>query len=817
MPVNPEFYDRYLSASLIEGLIAVDMECRYVHWNRTMERITGLPAEKVLGKNAFELFPFLREIGEDRFILKALDGQATTGERRPYAIPETGQSGFFEATYAPLFDENGKIIGAVGIVRDVTDATRETERLAESLGEQRSQEKFHALVDNIQQIVWSSDEYGRNNYTNKFGLKYVGLTEENRQWDSWMNVLHPEDAEKVYEVWLKSLKEGTPHECQHRIKRAEDGAYRWVTARAYPIKGHDGRIVEWVGTATDIHEQMIASQRAAKLQAISAALSSAVTPQQVADIFMSMGLASLGGTSAIVALLTADQKEVEIFASKGLSSETLKAWARFSMDKEVAVTAAIRSGKPEYVHSRDEARRRFPLVVSAMEEASENSHAALPLTIENKVIGVLSMGFPVPHTFEEDEERFMMTLAGLCAQAFDRSRIYESEKQARALAESANKAKSGFLAAVSHEIRTPLSAVIGYCELLSKPDVNPDKLRAFVQGIERNSKALARLVDDLLDLSKVEAGQISVENIEFHVTSSVHEVIESLRLEAERKRLKFKFTRHDNIPQKICSDPYRLRQILLNIVGNAIKFTDSGSVEVVMSARAKPESGDRLLVFNVRDTGIGLRPEVQCLLFQPFTQAHDPIDQKRSGTGLGLVISRKLARMMGGDVRLVSSAPGTGSTFEIEIADRQSSATAGRQIRRAVSALPAGKALKGLRILVADDAPDIQVIISSLLSEHGATVDTAHNGQEAIEKALENPYDLIIMDLQMPLVNGYDATAYLRDSGFTVPIVALTANALGDMRTSLKRGFDAHLIKPVSTEIFLQTVYDLAGRREPSS
>lgn len=816
MPTTPESFEKYILSSLIEGLIAVDRDGRYIHWNQTMERMTGLKTAAVMGRVAWEVFPFLREIGEDRLIRQALGGKTVTGERRPFSIPETGQSGFFEATYAPLKNDDGSVIGAVGIVRDVTELARETERLVESIGQKKGHERFRALVDNVQNIIWAADKTGRNIFTNQFGIDYVGLASDERDFDNWVPMLHPEDVDQVRAAWLAAFESGTSFEHQHRMRRAADGSFRWVIARAYPVRNPKNEIIEWIGTVTDIHEQVIASNRSMELQTISAALSSAVTPEQVADIFLSMGLKAVSGKNALIAIPAADRKNAEIFASRGYPAEIIAEWCEFPVNVDVPVTETITHRRPTYVRSLNQARTRYPLIVAAMEKGGEQSHASLPLIVKNEVIGVLSLGFAEPQDFDEDRERFMMTLAGLCAQAFERSRIYESETAARALAESANKAKSGFLATVSHEIRTPLSAIIGYCELLGKPEMQPEKLNVFVQGIERNSKALARLVDDLLDLSKVEAGQISVENVEFHVTSCVHEAIESLRPEAERKHLKFKFTRRDGVPGKITSDPYRLRQILLNIVGNAIKFTDSGSVDVVMSARDLPETGRRSLVFSVIDTGIGLRPEAQSILFQPFSQVHGPDDQRRTGTGLGLVISRKLARMMGGDVRLVSSSPNDGTVFEIEIADRQNSAAANRRGHRVATA-PQKDALKGLRILVADDAPDIQVIVSNLLSAQGAIVETADHGQDAIEKALVTPFDLIIMDLQMPLVNGYEATSHLRDSGVACPIVALTANALGDVRKAIKSGFDAHLIKPVSTEILLQTVFDLAARQDASS
>ncbi len=803
MPYDMDHLDKFIVENLTDGLLAFDRECRYIRWNSALEKISGLKASEVNGRNAFEVFPFLKETGLDEFYYSALAGDSRTTGKRAFNIPETGHSGFFEGAYSPLKNASGEIIGGVATIRDITQRVKEAEQTGE--------ERFRAMVDRVQNIIFATDSQGRIIFTNEYGLKFVGLKDDQVEFQYWLSVIHPDDCSMVTQAWTSALRDGTTYELQTRLKRAADGAYRWVLARAHPIKTSQGDLIEWVGTVTDIHEQVIGSQRSVELQAISAELSSAITAAEVAEIFLSKGLAAAGGHCGVIALLAEDRQAVKLFASKGYSKSTIEKWKLIPLSLSIPITEAIHNRKPRYVYSIQHAKRQYPIIVEAMQASHEQAHAALPLIVKNEVIGVLSIGFPEPKSIEDDQERYMLTLAGLCSQALERSRVYESERAARSLAESANTAKSNFLATVSHEIRTPLSSIIGYSELLSKPNLAAEKRKEFISGIDRNGKVLIHLVDDILDLSKIEAGHLAVEKVEFHLASSLCEVIETLTQQADRKKIKFNFELNSAAPVKIISDPYRLRQILLNVIGNAIKFTEVGSVNVKMSIQEQTSMPSHL-VFMVDDTGVGLARGVHAQLFQPFSQGHDDSGYRRGGTGLGLVIARKLARMLDGDVKLIASSPEKGSCFEVRIGVGDPSMILNHSARleeKISSTRPEEISLAGMKVLIAEDAIDVQVILAAMLTEKDAEVHLASNGQDAIEFALLRDFDLIVMDLQMPILDGYAATAHLRDSGFTKPIVALTANALVDVRKSLKMGFDAHLLKPINANSFLRTVYDL--------
>ena len=400
------------------------------------------------------------------------------------------------------------------------------------------------------------------------------------------------------------------------------------------------------------------------------------------------------------------------------------------------------------------------------------------------------------------------------------------------LAESATRAKSEFLANMSHEIRTPMTAILGFAEmLLGEPSIDrapPERVEA-IRTIRRNGEYLLDLINDILDLSKIEAGRMEMERIDCPIIQLLSDVMSLMRVRADAKQLPVSIEYVSDIPELIRTDPLRLRQILINLVGNAIKFTETGAVRLVVQLVRSPRTP--LLCVDVIDTGIGLTSEQQSRLFQPFSQADSSTTRKFGGTGLGLMISKRLAEMLGGDIT-VTSALGKGSCFRatFETGDLGGVKMIGAHCvsEGVVQAMPANPAANPIeltgRILLAEDGPDNQRLISFILKKAGADVTVVANGQLACDEALAamangNPFDIILMDMQMPVLDGYDATRRLRSAGYTHPIVALTAHAMeGDDAKCLAAGCDKYLTKPIDRAKFLAVLATIIrGNSTPRS
>ena len=390
----------------------------------------------------------------------------------------------------------------------------------------------------------------------------------------------------------------------------------------------------------------------------------------------------------------------------------------------------------------------------------------------------------------------------------ERMRCEQALAEAQQTAETANQAKSQFLASMSHEIRSPMTAILGFAELLEMGDLTPDEHEEFLRLLRTNGEALLSLINDVLDLSRIEAGRLVIDRADCVLQQLIQESLAVVGVRAEEKGLNLEVRYQPPLPERIQTDRTRLRQILVNLLVNAVKFTDRGEICLTVSCLGAGE-GPARLQFAVSDTGIGIAADKLGGLFQPFVQAASNVACHYGGTGLGLAISRRLARALGGDIE-VTSGLGRGSTFTVTIdpgplpdpRNPPASPAAAQQGERTPAEQP--RTLLHGRVLLADDLPSMHVFARQLLRRYGLEVEVAGDGQQACERveaaiAAGQPYDLVLMDIQMPILDGYEATRRLRRHGWSGPIVALTAHAmLGDRERCLEAGCDDYLAKPIS-------------------
>ena len=392
-------------------------------------------------------------------------------------------------------------------------------------------------------------------------------------------------------------------------------------------------------------------------------------------------------------------------------------------------------------------------------------------------------------------------------------------EDAKVASDRATQAKSSFLANMSHEIRTPMTAILGFAEnLLERDQTESDRLVS-VYTIQRNGEYLIGIINDILDLSKIESGKMSVESIACEPCLVIAEVVSLLGVNSDAKGLQLTIEYKGEIPEVVQTDPTRLRQILINVVGNAIKFTEVGEVRIMTELVG--DEPDPLLQFDIIDTGRGMTAEQVEELFQPFTQADVSTTRQFGGTGLGLTISKRFAEMLGGGIHVHSTELSRGTTFRVLVAtgplhhaemhtDPMSATVVTDSTKPSEN--PALPCLQGQRILLAEDGPDNQRLISHVLRRAGATVSLAENGQTAIESVLaayaeDEPFDCILMDMQMPVLDGYEATAELRRKHFTLPIIALTAHAMASDRLKcIDAGCNEYQTKPIDRTALLESI-----------
>ncbi len=440
------------------------------------------------------------------------------------------------------------------------------------------------------------------------------------------------------------------------------------------------------------------------------------------------------------------------------------------------------------------------------------SFAVLPLHARGVSLGALTLlRAESGRRIEPEEYAVAKELVRRASLAVDNARLYQQ-------AQLASHTKSEFLANMSHELRTPMTAVLGYADLLAARLTDPEDM-VFLRTIKRNSRCLLEIINDILDLSKIEAGKIEIHRERFAVPQLIADIHSLMLVPAQEKNLTLAVHYASPLPATIESDPTRLRQILLNLIGNAIKFTETGGVQLIVKYHAHPATPR--VQFDVVDTGIGISTEQRSRLFQPFSQGDASVTRKYGGTGLGLIISKRLAELLGGDIT-VESAPEQGSTFSVTVAAGPLgdipliAANEQADMAEPEPAQVRPQPRLACRVLVVDDRREVRHLARHILTRRGAEVSEAADGQAAIDaiqqsEANASPFDVVLLDMQMPTLDGYQTAARLRELGFRRPIIAVTADAMrGDRERCLEAGCNGYLAKPIDSLELLELVAKFA-------
>ncbi|HEV2801277.1 MAG TPA: PAS domain S-box protein [Pyrinomonadaceae bacterium] len=563
------------------------------------------------------------------------------------------------------------------------------------------------------------------------------------------------------------------------------------------------------------------SDRLARLQAVSTALSQALTPQQVATAVIEQGISSLNAHAGVVVLLDEAGTELEIVKTVGFPPAVVEGWRRFALEAPVPLADAVRERLPVLVESFADYAERYPMLGPLASVTGSSALVALPLTVKGHTRGAMGLSFPRAQAFDEDDRAYMLALAQQCAQALERARLYETEQRLRAEAETANRLKDEFLATVSHELRTPLTAIVGWSSMLRTGDFDAATTARAIETIQRNALAQTQIIEDLLDVSRIITGKVTLDARPIELGAIIETALDSVRPAATTKGITLKSeTKQAERLAVVWGDTARLQQVMWNLLANAVKFTPGGGEVAVSLSRA----GGHVRVA-VADTGQGINRDFLPYVFDRFRQADGTITRQHGGLGLGLSIVRHLVELHGGTVSVESAGEGLGATFTIELpaadAERAGSATAEAQklpasraeMNAAVGRVPE---LANLRVLIVDDEADARLLLQTIMEQTGARVRAAASAAEALAAFKEFKPDILVSDIGMPQEDGYALLRRVRalspEEGGRIPAIALTAYAQEhDRMRALLAGFQVHVAKPVNPPEFVAVVVGLAG------
>ncbi|PAX51305.1 PAS domain-containing hybrid sensor histidine kinase/response regulator [Brunnivagina elsteri] len=769
--------------SVIDGtsdiIYVKDLQGRYVIANSTAADWLGTTVESMLDRDDMVFFP-----PEKAQQIQQTDRQVmTTGESITFEeeIPKQGVMRSLLSLKYPWRDSENNIIGVIGISRDISDVYNEL-RLRKQAEEalKNSENRFWQLTNSIPQIIWTTDASGELNYVSDQWLNYTGLTlEQTRDRTLATHHIHPDDVELNNQQWQAALTSGTIYQAEMRLRQSVDGSYHWFLARAVPIRDGQGQVVQWCGTSTDIDDRKLIEEELRQKNAILDVINEYspipifVKDRQGRIIYANPATLEVLGKPASEVIGCRDR---DLYPSPELGAIVSE------NDRRI-----MESGQTEVVEESPDGIRTFLATKAPYRNQT------------GEVIGLIGISNDISDRVQVER---------------DRELILQQEKAAREAAEKANRIKDEFLAVLSHELRSPLNPILGWSKLLRTGKLDSNKTTEALATIERNAKLQSQLIEDLLDVSRILQGKLSLSVIPVTLTTIIGAALDTVRLAAEAKNIQIHTVFALSIGQ-VLGDTGRLQQILWNLLSNAVKFTPvGGRVEVRLTQI------NHYAQIQISDTGKGIHPDFLPHVFEHFRQEDGATTRKFGGLGLGLAIVRQLVEMHGGRVFVNSPGEGEGATFSVRLPLLKPAILEANNSDATLSPLPIESlSLAELRIIVVDDEPDSRNFIAFVLQEEGAEVIALSSAMDALESIQQNQPDLLISDIGMPGMDGYMLIEQIRNQlpsqcqGLIA--IALTAYA-GEVNEHkvLAAGFQKHLAKPIEPKDLVAAVISLVINRD---
>ncbi|MFL5347450.1 MAG: PAS domain-containing protein [Hyalangium sp.] len=798
-------------------------EHRFVLCNPRQRQFLG--GKDLTGRTMREAMPEL----EGQGLFEAMDrvyatGEAFVGKEFPVRLGGKGQDvlaaeAYFDFVYQPLRNAEGQVEGVASFAFDVTDqvlARRTVEELLRDMA--RSEERFRAFLTSTSEIIWDMPPEGEFDSDQPGWRAFTGQEREELLGWGWLSAVHPEDREAMEGSWRQAVAAAAPYQGEVRLRR-HDGVYRHMQVRAVPVLEPDGSVREWVGNHRDITRQREDEAERARLlrreqhhrvqleglAEASLAIGQAASLDGVLQVITEQARSLIGAHQAVTSLTTGEDWAQAIHTVS--LSDKYAAWRGYSArtDGTGLYAEVCRTNRPlrlTQVELRtDPAWRAFR--GNGAGHPPLRGWLAVPLVGRNgRNLGLIQLSDRYDGDFTSEDEAILLQLARLAAVAIENARLI-AESQA------ANRAKDEFLAVMSHELRTPLTAVLGWTQMLRTRRDDVSVREKGLEVIERNARSLAQLIEDVLDVSRILTGKLTLHRKAVELAGVVQAAVEVVRPRAEQKGVTLAVELAAGVGQ-VTGDPGRLQQVFWNLLVNAVKFTPAGGrVEV------RVERGDSEWRVRVTDTGQGIRAEALPHLFERFWQADGSSTREHGGLGLGLAIVRHLVELHAGAVEAASAGLGHGATFTVRLPvpallpePERAGAT-----ESAVSTVR----LDGVRVLLVEDAADARELITLLLRERGAEVNAAAHGREAMERLEAVLPDVLISDIGLPGEDGHALLKRIREWAEArdqwIPAIALTAYAgAEDARRAYRAGFQVHMAKPLEADALVESVARLAAR-----
>src|SRR5688572_22884119 len=836
---SPELAPYWLSAlieSADDAIASKTLDGIITSWNKGAERIFGYTAEEVIGRPITIIIP-PDHLDEEPAILARLRAGERVNHFETVRVRKDGKLVDISLSISPIIGPGGQIIGASKIARDITKQHQARRALDEASERLRLALEASSLGD------WSWDAGSDIVTLSETAARIFGIPAgPYMTWAEMRDLLHVEDREGAKAGVEEALTNHTDYDIEYRVNRA-DGSEAWVSAKGRGIYDDHGKVLGMLGFVQDISaskatEETLREQAEALRtlneigKVISAELDLHKTVQAVTDAATELTGARFG--SFFYNVLTEEGGSYMLYAVAGVPRE---AFSHFSLPRATDLFGPTFRGEGVVrigdVKKDPRYGKNSPYYGRSERHLAVTSYLAVPVVSRSgEVLGGLFFGHPDADVFTERDEIVVAGLAAQAAVAMDNARLYEAAKRARAEAETAaaenerlyrqaedsSRLKEEFLATISHELRTPLSAILGWARMLRMGQLSPENANKALDTIERNARAQAQLVDDLLDVSRIITGKLRMDVQPADPNSFIDAAVEAVRPAADAKGVRVQKV-IDTGAISIPGDPVRLQQVVWNLLSNAIKFTPRGGRVQIRSERVNSH-----LEIVVSDTGQGISPDFLPHVFDRFRQADQKTSRQHGGMGLGLAIVRHLVELHGGTVQASSGGVDKGSTFTVMLPISpvyQVDASGGRVHPAARDLLPANDMadrLDGMTILVVDDEPDTRELLKQGLEYCGATVRLAGSAAAALAALESNVPDVLISDIGMPGIDGYDLIRQIRTlqtaHGRRVAAIALTAyTRVEDRLHALRAGYDMHVPKPVELTELCAVAASLTRRK----